>query len=126
MGSKGSAGLARIANSTIEWNVSGSRASFESISRTSSPTQRSATDIWLSVRVPVLSTHRAVVAPSVSTAGIRRVRTWCLGEPPCAEGEEDGQHHRKLLGKHRHPECKAGEKSFQPISACQPEDKHYR
>ena len=28
------------------------------------------------VRVPVLSTHRTVVAPSISTAGTRRVSTW--------------------------------------------------
>ena len=37
----------------------------------------SATVIRFIVSVPVLSTQSAVAEPSVSTAGMRRVRTWC-------------------------------------------------
>ena len=47
-------------------------------SKLSPPAHSRRTSIWLRVSVPVLSTHRTVVAPSSSTAGMLRVSTFCL------------------------------------------------
>ena len=38
-----------------------------------------------------------------------------LGNPPCSESEEDGQHDRELFGEDSHGERDAGQKSLQPV-----------
>ena len=76
IGSKGSLWLARMPNSTTSWKASGSGARVLAHVVLEPPCANSlATDIRFSVSVPVLSTQSTVAEPSVSTAGMRRVRT---------------------------------------------------
>ena len=76
IGSTGSRWLASTANST-SWCTDSSRASGPSPASATerSPTQAAAMRIRLVVSVPVLSTHSTVAAPSISSAGTRRVST---------------------------------------------------
>jgi len=67
---------------------------------------------WVSV--PVLSTHRTVVLPKVSTAAIRRVSTPLAGNAPRPKREEDGQHHGDFLGQDRHGHGDAGQEALLP------------
>ena len=76
MGSNGSCWLARIAYSRSACTSSGSARAAPVTSIDASPASSRATCIRLTVSVPVLSLHSTVAAPSASSAGIRRVRTW--------------------------------------------------
>lgn len=74
MGSNGSTGVARMANSATVWNCSGSGSPPRRC--TSPPASSAATDMRFIVNVPVLSTQTTVAEPSVSITGGRRVSTW--------------------------------------------------
>lgn len=69
------------------------------------------------VNVPVLSTHRKLIATRVSTAAARRSKTLCLGQPPSANGHENRQHHRKFLGHHGDRQRDTGQKAGNPVIA---------
>ena len=64
---------------------------------------------------PVLSTQRTVAEPRVSMAGMRRVRTLLLRNPPGAQSQEDRQHDGELLRQrgHRQGDARPGSPSSQ-------------
>ena len=116
IGSNGSRLLARIPYSSRRWNGSREpRAGGRRQRSTLSPAAQSRlTVIRFTVSVPVLSTQRTVAAPSVSTAGMRRVSTRLLGDPPGAERQEDGEDDRELLGQRGHRQRDAGQEPLLP------------
>ncbi len=77
IGSNGSAGVASMANSISSWNGSGNSVAPAS-QKVASSRSSSATCMRFCVSVPVLSTASTEIAPSVSTAGTRRVSTLCF------------------------------------------------
>ena len=85
MGSKGSPGVASMANSASRWKASG-RWLAPSGSKVCSGVARDATAMRLRVSVPVLSTASTVIAPRASTAAMRRVSTffWAMRQAPSA------------------------------------------
>ena len=115
-GRTGSAALARMANSTQRRESAPAAASLggqsTSDARPSTTAPARVMRFWVSV--PVLSTHSTVAAPSVSTAGTRRVSTRCCEMRQAPERQEDRQDHRELLGQHRHRQRDAGQ---QPLPA---------
>ena len=75
MGSNGSRALARIACSSSAWSSSGICKASGVTTIEWLPATMCLSVMRFSVNVPVLSTHRTVVLPNVSIAGIRRVST---------------------------------------------------
>ena len=112
IGSNGSAGVASRANSASAWNGSG-RLVAPSGLNPAPPARSSATRMTFCVSVPVLSVASTVMAPSASTADMRRVSTWLLRDAPGAQRQEHGEDHRNFLRQDGHGQRNAREHAGQ-------------